>query len=70
MEKAKLTKQINIRLSEYEYNFIKGLSNIYASGNMSVFFVYAALNCERKFLTQDELRESDRRIIKGKKRGA
>ena len=63
-QKHKLSERINIRLSPYEKNFIQGLANIYSGGNLSLFLVYAALNCDRKFLSSDELRESIRIIRK------
>lgn len=63
-EKGKLTERFELRLSEYEKNFIKGLSNLYAGGNMSLFIIYACFNCDRKFLKEDELKESKRIIRK------
>lgn len=67
-EKDKLTEQLNIRLSSYEKNFIKGLAKMYANGNVSLFLVYAAFNSDRKFLNEDDLLESKRRIRKGRSR--
>lgn len=64
-EKDKLTKQINIRVSPYEMNFIKGLAGLYAEGNVSVFLVYAAFNAERKMITEDDLVESKRIVRRG-----
>lgn len=61
MDKAKLTERIEIRVSPYEKNFIKGLAGIYANGNMSLFLVYAALNTKRKYLKGDELIKSKRK---------
>jgi len=65
-EKEKLTERIEIRLSPYEKNFIKGLAGLYAHGNMSLFLVYAAFNSERKFLNEDDLNESKRSLRKGR----
>lgn len=66
MEKEKLTEQINIRMTRYEKNFIKGLADLYAQGNVSLFMVYAAFNSDRKMLGEDDLRESKRSIRKGR----
>ena len=66
-EKQKLTERINIRLSPYEKNFIQGLSRLYADGNISLFLVYAAFNCERKVLDETDLVESKRKKRKGRK---
>lgn len=63
-EKQKLNKRINIRVSDYEYNFIKGLSRLYAGGNVSLFMIWAAFNCNRKRLKEDELIKSKRMIRK------
>lgn len=65
--KEKLTKRLNVRLSPYESNFIKGLADLYAGGNISLFIVYAAFNCERRMLREDDLIESKRKIRKGHK---
>lgn len=67
-EKEKLTEVLQIRLSPYEKNFIRGLANLYAGGNISLFLVYAAFNCVRKELEEDDLVESNRRIRKGRKK--
>lgn len=66
-EKQKLTERIEIRVSPYEKNFIKGLAKLYAKGNMSLFLVYAAFNSERKFLSEDDLSESKRSTRKGRR---
>lgn len=66
MAKKKLTERIEIRVSPYEKNFIKGLAEMYAKGNLSLFLVYAAFNSERKFLNDDDLVESKRKTRKGR----
>lgn len=66
MTKKKLTERLEIRVSPYEKNFIKGLADLYAQGNVSLFLVYAAFNSERKFLNKDDLNESQRKIRKGR----
>jgi len=66
-EKHKLSERLEIRLSPYEKNFIKGLANLYSNGNVSLFLVYAAFNSERKILKEDDLLESKRRIRRGRK---
>lgn len=65
-EYDKLTETIIIKVSPYEKNFIKGLADLYAQGNMSMYLVYAAFNSERKFIEPDDLRECNRRIRKGR----
>jgi len=67
-EKKKLTEKIELRVSPYEKNFIKGLAKIYAQGNISLFMAYAAFNCERKMLSEDDLVESKRKIRKGRQK--
>ena len=64
--KDKLTEHIHIRLSPYEKNFIQGLADLYAKGNLSLFLVNAAFNSDRKFLEENDLRESRRRTKKVK----
>jgi len=64
-EKDKSSERINIRVSLYEKNFIQGLADLYSGGNISLFMIYAVFNCDRKFLEENDLRESNRR----KKRG-
>ena len=66
MAKNKLTEIITIRVSPYEKNFVKGLAKLYAQGNMSLFLIYAAFNSERKFLKEDDLKESKRSTRKGR----
>ena len=66
-DKEKLTERIEIRVSPYEKNFIKGLAKLYAKGNVSLFLVYAAFNSERKFLEEDDLNKSKRSTRKGRK---
>ena len=61
-DKEKLTVRIDVRASEYEKNFIKGLAKLYAHGNVSLFMIYAALNCNRKNIDENELLNSRRRI--------
>lgn len=68
MTKHKLTEKIEIRVTEYEKNFIKGLADLYAQGNVSLFMVYAAFNSDRKMLKEDDLAESNRRLRKGRER--
>ena len=65
-EKEKLTERIEIRVSPYEKNFIKGLARLYAKENMSLFLVFAAFNSQRKFLKDDDLKESKRSTRKGR----
>jgi len=66
-EKKKLTERIEIRVSSYEKNFIKGLADLYAEGNVSLFLVWAAFNSDRKILGENDLRESNRSKRKGRK---
>lgn len=65
-QKEKLSEVITIRVSPFEKNFIKGLADMYSQGNLSLWMTYAALNAERKFLKEDDLIESNRRIRKGR----
>jgi len=67
MTKQKLSERVEIRLSPYEKNFIKGLANLYAGGNISLFLVYAAFNSDRKMLGENDLRESNRSLRKGRR---
>ena len=69
-EPEKLTKSVLLRLTEYEKNFIKGLADIYANGNVTMFLVYAAFNSDRKFITDDDLPESRRRTKRGRPKTA
>lgn len=65
--KPKMTEVIQVRLSYYEKNFIQGLADLYAQGNVSLFMVYSAFNSDRKMLSEDDLRESNRSIRKGRR---
>lgn len=65
-EKKKLSERIEIRVSPYEKNFIQGLANLYADGNLSLYLVYSAFNSERKILNEDDLPESIRKIRRGR----
>lgn len=64
--KEKLTERIEIRLTPYEKNFIQGLADMYASGNISLLLVYSVFNADRKLLGEDDLRESRRSLRKGR----
>lgn len=66
MEKEKLTRQIHIRVSEYEKNFIQGLADLYANGNVSLFAVYSMLHVERKMLGENDLNDSNRSLKRGR----
>lgn len=66
MTNKKLSEKIEIRVSSYEKNFIKGLADMYAGGNVSLFMVYSAFNADRKILGEDDLRESKRSLRKGR----
>ena len=59
--KDKLTFRIEVRVTEYEKNFIKGLADIYSNGNISMLLVYAAFNFVRKFLEESDFLKSKRR---------
>ena len=65
MSTEKQTKRINIRVTEYEFNFIKTLAEMYANGNVSLFMVYSALNANRKMLGDSDLIKSTRKVNKG-----
>jgi hypothetical protein len=67
-DESKLNKILSFRMTEYERHFVQGLADIYAGGNLSLYMIHAAFNCERKFITKDDIPESNRRIIKGKNR--
>jgi len=62
----KLSEVITIRVAPYEKNFIQGLADLYAKGNVSLYLIYAAFNSERKFLEENDLPESRRMIRKGR----
>jgi hypothetical protein len=47
---GKLVTHIQVRLTLKEKNRIKGLSELYAGGNMSLWIVHSALNGPREFL--------------------
>jgi uncharacterized protein (DUF1778 family) len=65
-EKQKLSERIEIRVSQYEKNLITGLAKMYAKGNISLFLVYSAFNADRKMLDENDLRESNRSVRKGR----
>lgn len=67
--KPKLTKEIKVRVSEFEYYRIKELARKYAMGNVSLYMVYHSINAKRKFIDLDEVKNSSRRqISKGGKK--
>lgn len=41
---------IQIRVSEFEKNRIKGLANLYAEGDVSAWLRWAGMNADRKFI--------------------
>lgn len=45
---------IQIRVTTYEKNKIRGLAKVYAGGDMSLWLRYAGLNAERKYLIYSE----------------
>lgn len=58
--KNKLNDRMEIRLSTFEKNQIKGRAKLYAKGNVSLFVVHQALESDPKFLTEDSLFDSRR----------
>lgn len=44
---------LQVRLTEWELNRIKGLAGIYAGGNLSLFVVHASLNAPREKITNE-----------------
>jgi uncharacterized protein (DUF1778 family) len=65
-DKDKLTERIELRVSPYEKARLQGFADLYARGNLSLFLVYTALNVNRKFLEENDLLSSNRRIDKRK----
>jgi len=53
MGNVKLSEHIQIRLTKYEKNRIRGLAKVYAGGDMSLWLRWAGLNAERKYLIYD-----------------
>ncbi len=45
---------IQIRVTTYEKNKIRGLAKLYAAGDMSLWIRYAAMNVERRHLVYSE----------------
>lgn len=45
---------LQIRVTEFEKNRIRGLAKIYAKGNTSLFVVHAAINAPREFVTNEK----------------
>lgn len=68
MSKEKLTERIEIRVTPYEKNFIKGLANIYSNGNISALLVHSVLNVNRKNIEKNDFNKSERSIRKGRKK--
>lgn len=65
--KPKLTEIVKVRVSTQEKNRLRWLADHYAGGNLSLWLVYAGLSAERKYLKENDLRDSGRRIDQGKK---
>jgi hypothetical protein len=49
-KKKKLNEVLQVRLSTQEKNRIRGLADLYANGNISLWIVHAGLNAPREFL--------------------
>ena len=59
---------IHFRLTEYEKNRIRGLADLYADGDMSIWLRWAALNAERMVLVKPKRKTPARRPQRGKKK--
>ena len=68
MLKDKLTERIEIRLTRYEKNFIKGLADLYAQGSISALLLHSVFNVTRKVITKDDFPRSKRYIRKFRKK--
>ena len=64
-----LNEYIHIRVSIYEKNRLKWLANKYADGNVSLWMIYASLNMRREFIKPEDLKESKRKRVRGRKNG-
>ena len=64
-----LNEYIHIRVSSYEKNRLKWLANKYADGNVSLWMIYASLNVNREFIKPEDLKESKRKRVRGRKNG-
>ncbi len=62
-----LNEYIHIRVSSYEKNRLKWLANKYANGNVSLWMIYASLNVNREFIKPEDLKESKRKRVRGRK---
>ena len=63
--KKELTEFIQIRVSEFEKNRIKWLSQKYAGGNISLYLVWSAMNANRIEIKPEILSDySKRRKVK------
>lgn len=50
----KRVEYIQIRVSPWEKNRIRGLAKLYAGGDLSLWIRHAAFNAERKFLVENK----------------
>ena len=64
-----LNEYIHIRVSRYEKNRLKWLADKYADGNVSLWMIYASLNVNREFIKPEDLKESKRKRVRGRKNG-
>ena len=64
-----LNEYIHIRVSKYEKNRLKWLADKYADGNVSLWMIYASLNVNREFIKPEDLKESKRKRVRGRKNG-
>jgi hypothetical protein len=56
----KMVATIQVRCSEQEKNYIKGLAGIYAGGNLSLWLMHGAKNAPREFLVVQEQKKKKR----------
>jgi hypothetical protein len=62
-----LNEYIHIRVSTFEKNRLKWLADKYADGNVSLWMIYASLNMRREFIKPEDLKESKRKRVRGRK---
>lgn len=55
---------LQIRVTEFELNRLKGLASIYAKGNLSLFVVCAAINAPREYVTDEHRNGKKKRSLR------